>query len=342
MVRKLKSDLKKEFLENLSNAVKSNIIQKKYYKIILDFFHSYEEEMIKSNISEDIYIPLFNTFLDLIEKQILHPYVFPIYHKKITHPFNYYNFGLDFFRNMIDFKNSSIIGEENLNKMEKQIKNNENVILLSNHQSELDPQAISLMLEKKHSLLADKIINVAGERVIKDMLAIPFSMGCNLLCIYSKKYINVQPETKRDKQLHNKKTMEYMSSLLSEGGIAIYIAPSGGRDRPNKNKEVELAEFDPKSLEYIYLMAKKAITPTHFYTLSLDTYALLPPPDSLQIEMGEIRKTKRSSVHLYFGDEINMDNFPGNNVQDKAQKRQNRADYIFEIVKNNYKKITGK
>ncbi len=100
------------------------------------------------------------------------------------------------------------------------------------------------------------MIFVAGERVITDPLAVPFSMGRNLLCIFSKRYIDHPPEQKMKKQLHNKRTMELMSELLSEGGKAIYVAPSGGRDRPNADGVVEIAPFDPQSIEMFYLMAR--------------------------------------------------------------------------------------
>ena len=76
------------------------------------------------------------------------------------------------------------------------------------------------------------MIIVAGHRVVSDPLAIPFSMGRNLLCIYSKKYFESDPAAKADKLQHNQRTMKKMLQLLSEGGKCIYVAPSGGRDRP--------------------------------------------------------------------------------------------------------------
>jgi glycerol-3-phosphate O-acyltransferase len=51
--------------------------------------------------------------------------------------------------------------------------------------------------------LASKIVFVAGHRVTTDPVAIPFSIGCNLLCIFSKKYIEVPPELKASKQQRN-------------------------------------------------------------------------------------------------------------------------------------------
>ena len=70
------------------------------------------------------------------------------------------------------------------------------MIFLANHQIEADPQAISLLLDDLYPNFAENMIFVAGERVITDPFAIPFSMGRNLLCIYSKRYIDHPPEKK--------------------------------------------------------------------------------------------------------------------------------------------------
>jgi glycerol-3-phosphate O-acyltransferase len=43
-----------------------------------------------------------------------------------------------------------------------------------------------------------------------------------------------------------------------------YVAPSGGRDRPNQEGIVEVAPFDPQSIEMFNLMAKKSTRPTFF------------------------------------------------------------------------------
>jgi hypothetical protein len=60
------------------------------------------------------------------------------------------------------------------------------------------------MLEKLGmAALASKVVFVAGHRVTTDPLAIPFSMGCNLLCIFSKKYMEEPPELKAAKQQQN-------------------------------------------------------------------------------------------------------------------------------------------
>jgi glycerol-3-phosphate O-acyltransferase len=225
--------------------------------------------------------------------------------------------------------------------MEKELAQGENVILLANHQTEADPQAISIVLGQTHPEMADKIIYVAGERVTTDPLAIPFSMGCNLLCIYSKRYIDHPPELKEQKLLHNKNTMDKMRRLLEEGGKIIYVAPSGGRDRRNAKGEIEVAQLDPSSIEMFYLMAKKAKTPTHFYPLTLSTYELLPPPETVQKELGEPRFAKKSPIHLSFGKEFNMEKFPGSDQSDKQMRRKARADALWKLIHNDYLRITG-
>jgi glycerol-3-phosphate O-acyltransferase len=43
---------------------------------------------------------------------------------------------------------SQLVGLENAKKIQELVKKGENVIILSNHQTEVDPQAISILLEK--------------------------------------------------------------------------------------------------------------------------------------------------------------------------------------------------
>lgn len=279
---------------------------------------------------------LFKQLLDFVVQDLETPFTFEPFHECIKTPFNYYQFGLDFIRPIVIFEKSQILHPENLRKMEKQLAKGENVVLLANHQTELDPQAISILLEQDYPKLAEEMIFVAGQRVITDYLAIPFSKGRNLLCIYSKKYIEDHPETKEEKLLHNQRTMNRMSQLLSEGGKCIYVAPSGGRDRPNKTGKIEVAPFDPQSIEMFWLMSQRAGTPTHFYTLALSTYDLLPPPDSVKKKIGEPRHTKATPIYLAFGQEIDMETFPGHAGLDKKQRRQVRAKHIWEQAVKDY------
>ena len=310
--------------------LKHDHLPEKYQEILKTFFDCYTKATGKEG-------KVIEVFLELLEKQLKTPFSFKSYHQKIREPFDYYQFSLDFIRPLIDIEHSAVSGLETLNKIDLELQKKENVILLANHQTETDPQAISILLEKTHPHIGEKIIYVAGERVVTDPLAIPFSMGCDLLCIYSKRYIDHPPEEKMQKQLHNKNTMELMSDLLKEGGKIIYVAPSGGRDRRGKNGQEEIAPFDPASIEMFYLMAKKAKTPTHFYPFILATFDLLPPPETVQKELGEKRTAKRCPIHIDFAKEFDMEQF--SDEKNKSIRRSKRAKAIYNIVKASYERI---
>jgi len=293
------------------------------------FYESYK----RINPEADRY---FATLLKIVEEQKVRPYQFEPYHEAIRAPFDYYKFGLNLFKALIDFPRSTLHGKEHLQSIHEAVQRGENVVLLANHQIEPDPQVISAFLEKEYPELAEKMIFVAGHRVITDPVAIPMSMGRNLLCIFSKKYIDVPPEKKAEKLSHNARTMKAMEERLRKGGACIYVAPSGGRDRMNDAGVVEVAPFDPDSIELFYLIAKKAGTKTHFHTLALSTYDLMPPPKGVQIEIGEARDVNFAPAHLTFGPEVNMEEFQAEN---KHEKRRLRAEAITNKVIQDYQQF---
>jgi len=84
----------------------------------------------------------------------------------------------------------------------------ENVILFANHQSEGDAAFIPLLTEVSHPGLGEMVTYVAGDRVITYLLAKPFSMGKNLLCVNSKKHMNDIPELKATKMKQNLTTIK--------------------------------------------------------------------------------------------------------------------------------------
>jgi len=330
-------DKKSKFHKLLSSLIEQKEIPLKLGETIKFFIDSYQIATDYDPANE----PIFLRFLDLIKKECKTPYQFEPYHKQLREPIDYHAFGKDFLRPLVVKSATSIHGKERLAEILQHIQKGHNVVFLANHQSEADPPLISLLLEEEYPRLSEGLISVAGERVITDILSVPFSLGCNLLCIYSKRYIDHPPEKKHQKQLHNKKTMQLMSELLKEGGKCIYVAPSGGRDRKNDNGEVVIAPFDPQSIEMFYLMAKKSKTPTFFYPMALGTYDLLPPPETIQVELGEHRAVGRVGIHLSIGPEIDMQHYPGSENPDKHVRRKSRADYIWKLVHDDYQKFLG-
>lgn len=326
------------FLSQLESYLEKKVIDQKLYLLIQDFYYNYQQAI--SHLPDfEKNKQRFQLLIELVVEQIQHPHSFSIFHRSIRKPFDYYQFGLDFIRPFIDLENSKILGLEVVHLIQAQLKKGENVILLANHQTEPDPQVISLLLEKIDPKLAADMIFIAGHRVISDPMAIPMSLGRNLLCIYSKKHISLPPEGKGEKVLHNQRTLKQMLDLLNEGGCCIYVAPSGGRDRPAVNGEVVVDPFDPDSIELFWLLAQQAEFPTHFYPLALRTYPLMPPPRLVEKELGERRLIHFTPVYLAFGDEIDMDHFPGSEALDKKTKRKQRAEYIWQKVTQKYKEL---
>jgi glycerol-3-phosphate O-acyltransferase len=318
--------------ERLKGLLARREFPAKFGQILDEFLQAYRRALSMAGLNPDAYDHLSSRFIERLEAQLTAPFAFEPYHRQVTEPFDYYTFGLDFLRPLIDKTTSSVSGRAHLDRGARQLAEGDNVIFLANHQTEGDPQAISLLLEDTHADLGRRLIFVAGERVTTDPLAVPFSMGRNLLCIYSKRHIEHPPEKKAERQRHNQKTMERMRALLCEGGHAIYVAPSGGRDRVNTSGVVEIAPFDPQSVEMIYVMARRSDRPAHFYPMALDTYAFLPPPDAIQIELGEPRRIARAGIHLAIGAELDMEALGRAAPVDKRAQRVARAQAIWETV----------
>lgn len=327
------------FIENLKKELDANVVPRKVHDLFALLYRSYVETLTAAGVDFTEHVKLFDTYLELVKKQLAHPYPFEPYHEKLTKPFNHHTFGIELFRPMVDQKKSVLLHPQNIERMIQQINANENIILFANHQTEVDPQLMNIALERQYAQFASNVIFVAGDRVITDPLAVPLSLGCCLLCIYSKRHIDNPPEHKEEKLLHNQRTMKRMRELLEEGGKTIYVAPSGGRDRMNPQGEIHLAPFDAASIEMFRLMAKQAQTPTHFYPLALKTYFILPPPQQVECELGEKRIPSRQGAHFAFGDEIDMENFPGADLKDRHAKREARAAHIFHLVKTYYEAL---
>lgn len=327
------------YLSKLSCCSKEGSLPAELTETLHKFYSTYVDAALANGYTNQAIEDLLLQFLELVLNLQSKPFVFEPYHQRITQPVDYYHFGLDFIRPLVMLNVSKVLHQDYATQMTAQIAAGDNVVLFANHQTELDPQAISLLLESTHPHMAEEMISVAGHRVWSDPLAIPFSKGRNLLCIYSKRYIDSDPHLKPERQQHNQRSLNRLAQLLSEGGKCIYIAPSGGRDRADAQGVVTVAPFDPQSIELFWLLGKRAEKPTHFYPLALATYHLLPPPDDVRKELGENRYTKATPVHLAFGPEILMEEIPMGDSVDKKQKRVLRAQYIWEQVSKNYELI---
>lgn len=322
----------------LEKALAEKKVTPKIYSILKKFAPTYFEAALQNGYSRSQVEPIIAQFFNLTFEGIAKPSHFEPYHQAIRAPFDYYQYGVDFIRPLIKRDASCVEGKKNLDEILKRLKAQENVILFANHQIEPDPQILCILLEDYPELLPN-LIFVAGHRVLTDPMAIPFSKGLNLLCVYSKKYIEHPPEEKEQKQLYNQRTMKQMSQLLSEGGKCIFVAPSGGRDRIDAKGFVDVAKFDSSSVELFYLLGSHSAEKTSFFPLAMATYALFPPPQSVHKELGERRQAQSAPVQIAFGDPLEMENFPGSGSLDKRQKKKARTDYIWNQVRKDYLRI---
>jgi len=278
-----------------------------------------------------------------IEQLLGTPYEFPSYHKAIREPYDYYQMANMYIGSLIDFDRSILMYPDQWTKIQKQIHDGENVILFANHQSEGDAAFIPLLTEVSHPGLGEKVTYVAGDRVITDLLAKPFSMGKNLLCVNSKKHMDDIPELKAAKMKQNLTTIKEMQKKLQEGGFLIWIAPAGGRDRRKADGSLVPDKFDPQAIEMMKkLGTKKSAAKTHFYPLAMATYDIMPPPSQSEKDIGEKRVVNYTGVGLSLGEEIDVSNTGewAENLSDEADLPVALSEYIWGKVKLEYDKIS--
>jgi len=327
------------------------------------FFATYVDCLQRSDVADEQaeFVELLDFYAGEFEQQLVEPFAFKPFHEAVTEPHDYYALNKRFMRPLVDTADSRLVGEENFRKMQAQLAAGENVVLLSNHQTEADPSAFTALLDPlDDGKFAYDMVHVAGDRVTTDPVAVPFSKGRNLLCIYSKRHMNNPPELASKKKMHNARVMGALQKMLQTGGRTIWVAPSGGRDRPStapdaRPGEFAVAPFDPKSVEMFRLMASKAkATPTHFYPVAMLTHRLIPPPAKVESggvdQGGEKREARRASVAVCLGDELDLDDFeqgclvsyedgggfPEGCVNDREATRVLVTEHIHKTVKANY------
>lgn len=262
-----------------------------------------------------------NTTLTLVIDSIMaeKPYDFAPYHKAIRGPdVDHYTWGNDFFRPMVKYRSSRVEGLANVASIRDLLAAGDNVVLLANHQTEADPQVLSILLELVgHGDLAEQMIFVAGHKVQTDRLAVPFSMGRNLLTIFSKRYLGEFSEAEQEqKAARNRLTVAEMQRLIKEGGNIFWVAPSGGRDHPTPDREhfhIQPDKFDEQSVNLFFLLGQKASKSstgsnpsTHFFPLAMWTHRFVPPPAKSKKKVGEVRSAQRAAVGIEFGTEIDL------------------------------------
>jgi glycerol-3-phosphate O-acyltransferase len=251
-------------------------------------------------------VAIFKNMIKTYAQQLSDPYEFPSYHTAMRSPFDYYTLGNEYVGALVDWRRSVLRHEARWSTIEAQLAAGENVILLANHQSEADAAFIPLLTAASHPKLGEQVIYVAGDRVVTDLMAKPFSMGRNLLCVHSKKHIDDDLALKPAKQKQNLRTLKEMERLLRAGGMLLWIAPAGGRDR-RRDGLLAPDAFDPGAVEMMRrLGTKKGGAVTHYYPFAMATYEVMPPPASLEKSLGEKREVRFTGVGLSVAEEVDV------------------------------------
>jgi hypothetical protein len=99
---------------------------------------------------------------DRVLNQFSDPYTFPSRHERMTAPYNYYEFGQAYVRELVDFSKSLVGHADRFARVAAQLAAGDNVVLLANHQTEADPAVWALLLEGAFPGLATDVAYVAG------------------------------------------------------------------------------------------------------------------------------------------------------------------------------------
>lgn len=266
-------------------------------------------------------------------------YVFGVTHEALRgdpekedgNDLDFYEWGSEFFRGLMDEEDSMLMGMDNLKQAIEQAEKGENVVFFANHQSEADPQVVTVLLERAgFGKAAENFYYVAGHKVTTDALAIPFSMGRNLICIHSKKHIDADPDTKGVKNRQNLQAMSGMLERLKAGGCILWVAPSGGRDRRDlESGKTPIAPFDSKTIDMFRLMGSKSKKPTHYYPFAMVSYEVCPPPDFVEAGVGEKRNFRFTPVGINVGTELNSEG--------GLEKRQQFNEKCYAVAQEEYR-----
>ena len=73
-------------------------------------------------------------------------------------------------------------------------------------------------------------------------------------------------------------TDEHAHVHCMQGGQLVWVAPSGGRDRPNEQGDWVPAAFDASAVELMRTLLGKTPRPGHLYPFAMSSWEIMPPP----------------------------------------------------------------
>ncbi|XP_031250782.1 glycerol-3-phosphate acyltransferase, chloroplastic-like [Pistacia vera] len=327
-----------ELLSGISKEAEAGRLSSNLAALMEELYHNYKNAVFSSGKpgADELVLSNMAVLFDRVLLDMEEPFEFPPYHKALREPFDYYIFGQNYIRPLIDFSNSYVGNISLFYEMEQKLQQGHNIVLISNHQSEADPAVIALLLESANTRIAENLIYVAGDRVLTDPLCKPFSMGRNLICVYSKKHMLDAPELIEMKRKANTRSLKEMALLLRGGSQIVWIAPSGGRDRPDPvTEEWHPAPFDASAVDNMRRLAEHSGAPGHIYPLALLCYDVMPPPRQVEKEIGERRVVSFSGVGLSVAPEISFSDI-ASAFENPEEAREAYTQALYDSVNEQY------
>ncbi|GAV84421.1 Acyltransferase domain-containing protein [Cephalotus follicularis] len=328
-----------DLLSGIRKEVEAGMLPPNVATGMEELYQNYKNAVIKSGVprADDIVLSNMAVAFDRVSLDVEDPFDFSPHHKAMREPFDYYMFGQNYIRPLVDFSNSYVGNISVFDEMEQKLQQGHNIVLISNHQTEADPAIIALLLEATNQHIAEKIIYVAGDRVLTDPLCKPFSMGRNLICVYSKKHMLDVPELAEMKRKANTRSLKEMALLLRGGSQIVWIAPSGGRDRPDPlTEEWYPAPFDASSVDNMRRLVEHSGTPGHIYPLALLCHNIMPPPLEVEKEIGEKRMISFDGAGLSVVTEISFRDIAAGCCNHEEQAKEAYTQALYNSVTEQY------
>ncbi|KAF5834749.1 hypothetical protein DUNSADRAFT_8476 [Dunaliella salina] len=333
-----------QFFSILEASLAGHPMAPKLLMLWRDFYSNYSRAVLGSKVpgaDEKLVAQVQASIADNVLLQFRDPYTFPSFHQRmITPTYSYFEFGQRYVASLTDFANSVLGHRKRWDQAAAQLAAGENVVLLANHQTEADPGVFAHMLMSVHPSMAEEVVYVAGDRVVTDPMCKPFSMGRNLFCVHSKKHLNDIPEQRAAKMETNRKTLFAMQRSLNNGGMLIWIAPSGGRDRPNAEGKWIPDKFDPAAVELMRSLAARAKKPSHIYPMAMFSWPMMPPPKTIDKDIGERRITNWTPVGISLCEELDVSKvLSGIDTDDKEQQQKALAETAHRAALAEYEAL---
>ena len=100
--------------------------------------------------------------------------------------------------------------------------------------------------------------------------------------------------------------------------------------------------FDADAVEMMRRMGtKKGVAPTHYYPLAMATYDMMPPPEKVEVGLGEKRLVFFTGAGLSIGPEVDVSGGKWAAGVPEAESAAALAKHLYDLVCAEYDLVQG-